>query len=196
MKHLAISMVPAALLAMMAASAAGETAPTIRTPQLGSVFEEQSRQIRLIEGVVGAASLGRTVQIGASVEQAWIAPAAKRALVRLGGEAPRLALADWRNEVSVLGSDLLPANADVVAFSPSGSAFALLAAEKLQVWAIEAGQLNLLWSADTPDGTALAVDDGGAVVAAFGAGQVSLIQSGGRSFQPPVPRLLHKSSIA
>lgn len=182
MKHLAILMVPVALLAMMANTAVGETAASIRSPQLGGVFEEQSRQIRLIEGIAGAASLGRVVAINTPVEQAWLAPQAKRAIVRLGGEAPRLALIDWRNEVIVVGAELLPASADAVSFSPSGGVFALLGSNRVQVWLIEAGIIRLAWSADVPDATAVAVDDGASTVAIFGAGQVSIMDASGRNF--------------
>ena len=181
MKHLTILMVPAALMAMMASTAVGETAASIRSPQLGGVFEEQSRQIRLIEGIAGAASLGRVVATGAPVEQAWLAPQAKRALVRLGGDAPRLALIDWRNEVTIAGSDVLPSNADAIAFSPSGVAFALLASNKVQVWSIDAGLIRLVWSADAPDSTAVAVDDGASTVAMFGAGQLFIVDASGRN---------------
>ena len=181
MKHLAIFVVPVALLAMMASGVDGETAPAIRAPQLGGVFQEQTRQLRLIEGIAGAASLGKAVAVGAPVEQAWLAPSARRAVVRLGGDSPRLAVADWRNEEIVMGSDLLPSSADALALSPSATAFALLMAGKVQVWMIGAGQLSLIWSAEAPDATSIAVNDSGSAVALFGVSKVTVMDSSGRS---------------
>ena len=76
---------------------------------------------------------------------------------------------------------MLPANADAVSFSPSGVAFTVLASSRVQVWSIEAGLIRLAWSADAPDSTAVAVDDGASTVAIFGAGKVSIMDASGRN---------------
>ena len=180
MRHLAIRIGTAFIVLVLSLQAA-ETGLGVRTPQLGAVLDEQSKQLRVIEGVPGAANLGAGSAIGA-VEQAWISPQSKRALVRLGGETPGLAIVDWQEQFRIFRSDALSGGADFAAISPSAKTFTRSIGGKIEAWQIGFGSLNLLWTADAPDGiAALAISDDGELVAVVAPGSVQVLQSAGRN---------------
>lgn len=172
-----------AAVALTMVCQAAETSLAIRNPQLGGVLDEQTRQLRIIEGVPGAANLmGSVSDAGAPILQAWFSPNAKRALVRVSGDTPGLAVADWNVQTVVLTrAESLTGLADLAAISPSAKAFTRALSGKIESWQIGAGTLQLLWTADAPDGlSALAVSDDGALIAAVVPDGIQVFQSSGR----------------
>ncbi len=171
-----------AVVALTMVCHAAETSLAIRNPQLGGVLDEQSRKLRIIEGVPGAANLGPVADAGAPILQAWLSPNAKRALVRVTGDTPGLAVADWNGEtVTLMRSESLMGLADLAAISPSAKAFTRALSGKIESWQIGVGSLQLLWTADAPEGlSALAVSDDGELVATAFADGIQVFQSSGR----------------
>ena len=163
---------------------AAETSWTIRNPQLGGVLDEQARQLRIVEGVPGAANLGPVADVGSPILQAWLSPNAKRAVVRVSGTNPGLGVADWNGEtVTLTRSESLAGSADLVAMSPSAKTFTRALSGKIESWQISAGALQLLWTTDAPDGLfALAISDDGELVAAATPDGILVLQSSGRNF--------------
>ena len=126
--------------------------------------------------------LGRTIATGSPIEQAWIVPQAKRALVRFSGK-PGLSVVDWNRSLQVLSTDELQTDGTAIAaISPSGTAFALLTDGGIESWRIDATGLARLWradfSGDQNNPTSLAVSDDGELVAAALPGRVVTAQSG------------------
>ncbi len=171
-----------AVVALTMVCQAAETSLAIRNPQLGGVLDEQTRQLRIIEGVPGAATLGSVSDAGAPILQAWLSPNAKRAVVRISGDTPGLAVVDWNGQTLLITrAESLTGLADVAAISPSAKAFTRALSGKIESWQIGAGTLQLLWTADAPDGlSALAVSDDGALIAAVVPDGIQVFQSSGR----------------
>lgn len=156
----------------------------IANPRLGSVLDEQSNQLRLVEGIPGSAALGGVITAGTPIEQAWIVPQAKRALVRFVGQSG-LAVIDWNGSPQILqAEDLKFEGAPVAAISPSGKAFGLFANGGLESWRIGASGLIRLWRANLNsenNPSSLAISDDGELVAAALPGRVVVVQAGAQS---------------
>ena len=165
------------------ASHAADNGLSIANPRLGGVFDEQAKQLRLVEGIPGSATLGGAIDAGNPIEQAWIVPQAKRALVRFTGKTG-LALVDWNGSVQTLMADDIKSEAvTLAAISPSGKAFAVLIDGGVESWRIAPTGLNRLWradlNADQTSPTSLAISDDGELVAAALPGRLAVISQSG-----------------
>ena len=167
---------------LLAPAHSADNGLAIASPRLGGVLDEQSKQLRLVEGIPGAASLGRTITAGDPMEQAWIVPQAKKALVRFSGKVG-LSVVDWNGSVQVLATDGLQTDGTTLAaISPSGNAFAVLADGGIESWRITATGVTRLWrtdlNGDQNNPSSLAVSDDGELVAAALPGRVISVQAG------------------
>ncbi len=171
------------IFSVLALASAADNGLSIANPRLGGVFDEQAKQLRVVEGVPGSATLGGVIDAGNSVDQAWIVPQAKRALVRFSG-GTGLAVVDWGESVQIFQSDdLKSASVTLAAISPSGKAFVVLADGGVESWAITATGLSRLWRsdlhADQGMPASLAISDDGDLVAAMLSGRVTVIAQSG-----------------
>ena len=115
------------LLASLAVAAGALTAQTngsIDTPVLGVVFDRQTSALRLLEGIPGAARLGRVVETGFSEAAAGDA----YAVVTEAGGMPSVISAAGRRRLP--GARTGPVRAVV---SPRGTSAALLFAEPVEI---------------------------------------------------------------
>src|SRR5436190_175524 len=94
-------------------------------PILDYLFDAESKSIRMISGVPGAASLDGSLSVGVKLERASIAPSRSYALAE-NTESDHLLLVRFdRTNGTAIPLDAAPATADTVAFSATGSAFAV-----------------------------------------------------------------------
>jgi hypothetical protein len=150
-------------------------AGTWTAPRLGYFFDPDSKAIRVLAGVPGAAAADDTLAFASKLESAWTAPGRTFALATVHDVAG-LQLLAWSNSgvnTSQLDQSIQPT---LVAFSPSGSAAVLWNKDSsvLQVWsglpdaprlARQLSAHGVTAAAATDDAALLAlVDDTGATV--------------------------------
>ncbi len=147
-------------------------------PTLGYLFDSDSKSIRPLSGIPGAASLEAGLAVPSKLEQAFISPNRKFALAATK-DGEHLLLVTWTgNSANATELDGAPASAEQIAFSGSGSAAAIWNrdARKIQVWKGLPDQPSLFKEIESAELTALAVSDDGDAVAA--ATEVGLVLAG------------------
>ncbi len=166
------------LLLALPVLAAAQTAQWT-SPVLGYVFDQDSKSIRLLAGVPGAASADSSVALAFKLERAAISPSRLYAIAE-NKDAEHLYLVrlDPKAADGVILQDS-PSTADLVAFSPSGNAAALLSRDlqKIQVWTGLPDQPVLARELTAPDVSALALSDDASVLAVSNDSGVSLLSS-------------------
>jgi hypothetical protein len=144
-------------------------------PTLGYLFDSDTKSIRPLSGIPGAASVESGLAVGSKLERASISPNRKFALAEIKG-SEHLRLVIWSGTVATAEPlDGAPATAEQIAFSASGSTAALWAREsnRIQIWKGLPDSPSLYKEIEIAELTALAVsDDGDAVAAATEAGLV------------------------
>ncbi|MEO5924836.1 MAG: hypothetical protein ABIR70_13535 [Bryobacteraceae bacterium] len=146
---------------LTAADAAG---PRMSSPVLGYMFDDAAKAIRTISGVPGAASLGEAVPLPSAVTTAYVQSSAREAVVVT--KEGEIALASWTNDARVTVLETTLTSLKLVAFSKSGTRFALSEGPTVEVWkATGTPSLVSRYQADAGV-TALAVDNEGVVLAA------------------------------
>ncbi len=133
----------------------------VEGPSLGVVWHEDSRSLRPVQGVFGAAWLGRPLPADAELAFAAVAPGSRWALARVsqGGRsfAGRLTWPEGRVEVEEIEG--VPAELEPVVFSPSG---VFAAAGGWRVSQPEPGSAPEPLARDLPKGSrVLAISDAG-----------------------------------
>lgn len=131
-------------------------------PVLGYVYDEGSRGIHAISGIAGAAALEPAFLT--DYDQAFVHSARSYAFVRKDGA---IALLRWGNTPGAIALPGAMGDVNKVAFSPSGDAAVLYGNGAAQIWRGLPSTPSLAreWSAPAAV-DALAISDGGAVVAA------------------------------
>ncbi|MBI3684732.1 MAG: hypothetical protein HY235_30550 [Acidobacteria bacterium] len=141
------------------------TAPTI-----GYVFDRESRGLRPIEGVPGAAILGNLVALGVPLDWASVSPNRRYAIAGVAGSG-QLMLVKLDGAVGVARQTEM--GLAEIAFSPAGETMALMAASRVEVWTglpnapQKRGELALGELSGRIDKLAIS-DDGAAAVALSG----------------------------
>jgi hypothetical protein len=147
--------------------------PRMSLPSLGYVFDDNSKAIRLISGVPGAASLDSAVPAGTALDSAFVNSRARLAIANLkdGG----VALVRWTGAPQAIAINSALGNVTQVAFSRSGDRAAISDGTTVEVWSGLSGD-PAEGATINPDGgvTALAVNDNGALVVGTGSGTVML----------------------
>ena len=153
--------------------------PSISLPSLGYVYDDNSKAIRQISGVPGAASLDSVVLAGTSLNSAFVQSRAQLAIanVKDGG----VALVQWTGTPQVTALNSALSHVTLAAFSRSGDGAAISDGTTVEVWS---GLTNTpaLGATFNPGGgvTALAITDSGTVAAANGSGSVVLLGDNAR----------------
>jgi hypothetical protein len=157
--------------------------PSISLPSLGYVYDDNSKAIRQISGVPGAASLDTTVPSGTSLNSAFVHSRAQLAIANAkdGG----VALVQWTGTPQVTAISSALSHVTLAAFSRSGDGAAISDGTTVEVWSGLTNTLTntpALGATFTPDGgvTAVAINDSGTVVAANGSGSVVLLGDNAR----------------
>jgi hypothetical protein len=144
-------------------------------PTLGYLFDSDTKSIRPLSGIPGAASLESGLAVGSKLEKASISPNRKFAIAEIK-DGEHLLLVSWSGTAATAEPlDGAPATAEQIAFSASGSTAALWTrdAHRIQLWKGLPDHPSLYKEIETAELTALAVsDDGDAVAAATEAGLV------------------------
>jgi WD40 repeat protein len=155
--------------------AAAQT-PRWSTPSLGFVFDADSKSIRPLSGVIGAASLEGGIAIASKLENASISPNRQIALAQtLDGD--HLLLVRWDVKAgSATPLDGSPASADLIVWSPDGGSAAIYNADaqQVQLWRSLTSEPALAAQYSASAVAALAVADDGVVVAAMDSGLFQL----------------------
>ena len=153
--------------------------PSISLPSLGYVFDNNSKTIRLIAGVPGAASLDAPVSAGTSLDSAFVNSRAQLAIANSkdGG----VALVQWNGTPQVTPLSSALSHVTLVAFSRSGDSAAISDGTTVEVWSGLTGTPSL-GPTFSPNGgvTALAINASGTVAAADGSGSVVLLGDNAR----------------
>jgi hypothetical protein len=153
--------------------------PSISMPSLGYVFDDNSKAIRQISGVPGAASVDSAVSSGTALDSAFVHSRARLAIanVKDGG----VALVRWAGtpQVTPIGSAL--SHVTLAGFSRSGDSAAISDGTTLEVWSGLRGNATQ-GATFNPDGgvTAVAINDSGVVAAGNGSGAVMLLGDNAR----------------
>jgi len=169
-------------------------------PVAGFVFDGSGRAVRPIQGVPGASLLGGAVNFGFDISSAWVSPRQDAAFVVGTDRSLHLfgLKSDGAAEVSLGGLTGAP---QMVVFSPSGTAAALVAAGRARVIQglpaspVLIGTLNLPDAGGTParnnggsrqivlrtPAVQLAISDDGAYILSSGAGAVRLLSTNGEN---------------
>jgi hypothetical protein len=169
-------------IAIIAAAPAILTAQSAKwsTPTLGYLYDSDSKAIRLLSGIPGAASLDGGLSVPDKLEQAAISPNGKYAIAAVK-DAASLSLITWSTgAVTSAALDGAPATADLVVFSNSSAVAAILSrdAQTIQVWTGLPDQPSLARQVPAVDLSALAVSDDGTLLAGANGWSVFLIGSG------------------
>jgi hypothetical protein len=147
------------------------------TPTLGYLYDSDSKAIRVLSGIPGAASLDGGLAVPDKLEQAAISPNGKYAIAAVK-DAGGLSLITWSTgAVTSAALDGTPASADLVAFSNSSAVAAILSrdAQTIQIWTGLPDQPALARQVAAVDLSALAVSDDGTLLAGANASSVFLI---------------------
>jgi WD40 repeat protein len=166
-------------LAIIAAAPAILTAQTAKwsTPTLGYLYDSDSKAIRVLSGIPGAASLDGGLSVPDKLEQAAISPNGKYAIAAIK-DSGSLSLITWSTDaVTSATLDGTPASADLVAFSNSSAVAAILSrdAQTIQIWTGLPDQPFLARQVAAVDLSTLAVSDDGALLAGANTSSVFLI---------------------
>jgi len=119
------------ILALPLLGAAQVAPPDVAAPTLGYLWEETTRSLHSIDGVPGAASLGRPVHLGTSLSRIDIAPGRRFAIGQQDG-SPNLMLVRLDGAIGSASRSELAAG--VVFFSPSAETVAVIADGRVDVW--------------------------------------------------------------
>ena len=153
--------------------------PSISLPSLGYVYDDNSKAIRQISGVPGAASLDTTVSAGTSLNSAFVHSRAQLAIANAkdGG----VALVQWAGTPQATAISSALSHVTLAAFSRSGDGAAISDGTTVEVWS-GLTSTPALGATFTPDGgvTAVAINDSGTVAAANGSGSVVLLGDNAR----------------
>ena len=148
--------------------------PSIGLPFLGYVFDDNSKAIRLISGVPGAASLDSSVAAGLALDSGFVHSRARLAIANAkdGG----VTLVHWIGTPQSTALSSALSRVTLAAFSRSGDWVGISDGTSLEVWSALTSSPALA-STFSPDGgvTAVAVNDNGIVVVAGGLGSVMLM---------------------
>ena len=148
--------------------------PRISMPSLGYVFDDNSKAIRQISGVPGAASLDSAVSAGTSLDSAFVHSRARLAIANAkdGG----VMLVRWSDTPQVTAISSALSRVTLAAFSRSGDSAAISDGTTLEVWSGLTGNPTQ-GATFNPDGgvTAVAINDNGLVAAGNGSGAVILL---------------------
>ena len=147
--------------------------PSMSMPSLGYIFDDNSKAIRLISGVPGAASLDSSVATG-SLDSAFVHSRARVAIANAKDGGVTLVRWSGTSQSNVLSSAL--SRVTLAAFSRSGDWAAISDGTTLEVWSgltttpIQSASFN-------PDGgvTAVAINDSSVVAAGNASGAVMLL---------------------
>jgi WD40 repeat protein len=168
----------------------------LSTPTLAFLFDAESKSIRPVAGVPGAASLDGALAVSLKLARASISPNRLYAIAE-NSESDHLLLVRFNGKTaSTAALDGSNATADLIAFSPSGSSAAMFSADaqQVQIWqglpnqpslsaAITAANLSAI--ALSNDGTLAGVSDSGLVLLGTGAPkQLSATQFVSLAFLP------------
>jgi hypothetical protein len=153
--------------------------PSISLPSLGYVYDDNSKAIRQISGVPGAASLDTAVLAGTSLNSAFVHSRAQLAIANAkdGG----VALVQWTSTPQVTAISSALSQVTLAAFSRSGDGAAISDGTTVEMWS-GLTSTPALGGTFSPDGgvAALAVTDSGTVAAANGSGSVVLLGDNAR----------------
>jgi len=153
--------------------------PRISMPSLGYVFDDNSKAIRQISGVPGAASLDSAVAAGTSLDSGFVHSRARIAIANAKDGGVTLVRWTGTPQATALGSALSRVN--LAAFSRSGDSAAISDGTTLEVWSGLTGSPAQA-ATFNPDGgvTAVAISDSGLVAAGNGSGAVMLLGDNAR----------------
>jgi hypothetical protein len=153
--------------------------PSISMPSLGYVFDDNSKAIRQISGVPGAASLDSAVSAGMALDSGFVHSRARIAIANAKDGGVTLVRWTGAPQVTALGSAL--SRVYLAAFSRSGDSAAISDGITLEVWSGLTGN-PAQGATFSPDGgvTAVAINDSGLVAAGTGSGAVMLLGDNAR----------------
>jgi hypothetical protein len=145
------------------------------SPVLGYIFDDSAKAIRGISGVPGAASLGATVSLPASLASAYVHSSGENAVVVT--KEGTLAYAEWSGDARLVPLETTVGALALAAFNGSGK-FAVSDGSTIEVWS-NAGSPALVsrYHADSAV-TALAMDGQGDVIAASGSSLIRFSDRG------------------
>ena len=147
--------------------------PRMGVPQLGYVFDESSKAIRLISGVPGAASLDSLIPTTLSLDSGFVHSRSRIALANT--KEGSVALIQWNATPQEVTLATSLGHLKQVAFSLGGDRAAITDGASVEVWS---GLTTdpVVNAAFTPEGgvTALAINQSGLVASGTGAGTVVL----------------------
>ena len=148
--------------------------PRMSVPNLGYVFDGNSKAIRLISGVPGAAGLDSLVSTGSSLNSAFVHSRSRVAIAST--KEGSLVLIQWSATPRVTSLTTSLVGVTQVAFSPAGDQAAITDGSTVEVWSGLGGN-PIKGAAFTPDNgvTALAMNQDGLVTAATGAGAIVIL---------------------
>jgi hypothetical protein len=153
--------------------------PRMSMPSLGYVFDDNSKAIRQISGVPGAASLDSAVAARTSLDSGFVHSRARIAIANAKDGGVTLVRWTGTPQVTALGSAL--SRVTLAAFSRSGDSAAISDGATLEVWSGLTGN-PAQGATFSPDGgvTAVAINDSGLVAAGNGSGAVMLLGDNAR----------------
>ena len=148
--------------------------PSIGLPFLGYVFDDNSKAIRLISGVPGAASLDDSVAAGLALDSGFVHTRARLAIANAKDGGVTLVRWSGAPQSTALSSAL--SRVTLAAFSRSGDWAGISDGTTLEVWSGLTSSPALASTFSLDGGvTAVAVNDNGIVAAAGGSGSVMLM---------------------
>ena len=153
--------------------------PSMSLPSLGYVFDDNSKAIRLISGVPGAASLDSSVAVSSALDSGFVHSRARLAIANAkdGG----VMLIRWNGAPQSVALSSALSRVTLAAFSRSGDWAAISDGTTLEAWS-GLTSTPALGSTLNPDGgvTAVAINDNGTLAAASGSGSVMLMGDNAR----------------
>lgn len=142
-------------------------------PTLGYVLDGTSRQLHALEGVPGAAVLGRGVHLGAPIDKVWLS-ASRRYGLAVSGSALLLIKLDGGSGAAIAMGDGQP---EAAGFSPDGRWAAIARGGAVELWQGFPDRPALAGSYRAPDGgvAKVAVSDDGSRIAAISGSDLVLV---------------------
>jgi WD40 repeat protein len=145
-------------------------------PTLGFVYDADSKSIRTLSGVIGAASLEGGIAVSSKLDKASLSPNRQLALAE-SADSDHLLLVRWDGKAgSAEPLDGAPNTADLIAWSPDGSTAAVYntASQQLWVWKSLGTEPALIQQSSASSLRALAVADDGFAVGSTDSGLYQL----------------------